>query len=143
MYENSTAIRNRLGGLARNAGLPEPAIGRFIDTVRAFQLDGLALIDALRRTGINDVDLFGISRIDQAPRRADSEVGDGRAHGRTVTWTVRLYVRTTRPIVSSFADGTEGPERALAAAIAFRDLHLRAPHHPRGPYHPKRPRPTP
>jgi hypothetical protein len=138
MYDDSPARRNYLGGVARNARLPEEAIGRFIDLVRAFSLDEDALVAAMLRSHVVDADLFGISRISQPARRARR----GRSHGRTVTWTVRLYVRSASPAVGSFADSQYGgTESALVAAMRFRDLMLRTPHQPRGPYHSKRPRP--
>jgi hypothetical protein len=143
MYDNSTSTRNYLGGLARGAGLSEPAIARFIDVVREFRLHGPTLIAAMEAGDVADVDLFGISRISQDPRAATLEHGDGRAHGRTITWTVRLYTRSPHKVINSFPDGAGGAEKALVSAIKYRDLNLRTPHTARGPYHPKRRRPIP
>jgi hypothetical protein len=144
MYDRSTATRNYLGGVARRAGFSDPAIGRFIDAVREFRLDCHSLIAALAECAVNDVDLFGISRITQLPRLASSdESRPCQAHGRTFTWTVRLYVRSLDKVVGSFADTKcGGTEKALVQALAFRDRHLRSAHQPRGPYHPKRRRPA-
>jgi hypothetical protein len=140
--------RNRLGGLARSAGLSEEGIGRFIDAVRAFGLDGARLAAALGRRRLRDVDLYGVSRLEQRPRpRSDAHTRldvplEQQWHGWTRTWRVRLYIRTQFRVERSFSYEPGGAEESLAEALCFRDESLRLPHLPRGPYHKKRRRPA-
>lgn len=147
LQDQATEYRNYLGGVARRGGIRESAIGRFIDTVRHFRLDAEAFLHELRRRALRDVDLFGISRIDQPPRpRSELATDPDRPleeqwHGWTRAWTVRLYVHSEDPVSATFSDGEEGPEHSLATAMRFRDEKLRTPHTPRGPYTARKKRP--
>ncbi len=148
MIRLTTERRNAIAGAARVAGLPEHVFGRFIDTVHAFDLDeqrlAAALAAAMRthvpaKERLTDVDLYGISRIDQKRRSGE--------HGRTRAWTVRLFTHDPAHRVSaSISDGEAGPEHSLVAAMLFRDRREKAvtpivTRKPRGPFHTKRPRP--
>ena len=147
MYDDSTATRNYLGGLAREAGLPEPAIPRFIDTVRVFNLNAERFVQALTAYGLTDADLFGISRIEQGKRHpdrtADPQSDPSGYHGRTAAWSLRLFTRDPeRKVSETFSDGARGAEFALATAMKSRDAYTGGTHTPRGPYHRKRRRPA-
>lgn len=164
MYDDSKETRDHLAGLARKAGVIEGGIGRFVDTVRFFNLDPQRLLAEMRNAGLRDVDLFGISRIEQGVRppkagdlfpedettpssdEAAREESDGDSnwagwHGENRVWTVRLYVRSENPVKGSFFDGKEGPEHALVQAMRFQRENTRGQHRPRGPFHAKRKRP--